>query len=530
MDKGGSKTSHRKVIFSIILIFIMLAVTAFVCAFTLTPKRFSVSVGDEMPETVRADVTIRDSTTGEIIYDKGDVVISEGATITHYDMTILESLDLIKEKASDVALYIGISLILIGACAVFVAFAMQSDKAVLINPRYMTIVALSVIITMIISLGLKRLSVFIIPATLSVLLISLLINRRTAYGLLIFSSIAVGLLAGEKGVVFNGTSTVMMVATLISGSIAIPLMRNKHNRGSLLVGGSIAAIVNGLCIVVCMLISMQSLEVILISGAYGLAGGILSTVLCVGTMPVWENIFDITTPSRLYELTNANHPLLKQLMTEAPGTYHHSVMVALLAESAAQVIGANSALARVGGYYHDVGKLRRPLYFRENQSQENIHDTLSPSESASIIIAHQADSVAILKKAKLPGDVIKIASEHHGNALMTYFYSKAKADDPSVTQRGFRYTGNRPSSAESAIVMLADCCEAAVRSLKTTDKSEIEAMVHKVISSKYQDKDSMLMNSPLTLQQISAIERAFLKTFNGILHDRVKYPEMDKQS
>ena len=191
-------------------------------------------------------------------------------------------------------------------------------------------------------------------------------------------------------------------------------------------------------------------------------------------------------------------------------------------------MGADPLLARVGALFHDVGKLRRPLYFKENQKNgENIHDKLPPLESAQTIIAHQKDGVTLLMRYKMPSAVIRIAAEHHGNSLMTYFFYKAKqAEGDKVQTKSFRYSGNRPSTKESAIVMLADSCEAAVRSLGDTSRDKAEEMVHKVIYGKMTDSDNMMTNAPLTLAEFTEIEKSFLKTFGGIMHDRIEYPDL----
>ena len=260
-----------------------------------------------------------------------------------------------------------------------------------------------------------------------------------------------------------------------------------------------------------------------------LFSALFSGLFVTGSLTIWEELFDIATPARLNELLNTGNPLLKQLMYDAPGTYQHCMNVAALAEGAAEKIGANALLAKVGAAYHDVGKLRRPQYFKENQQAENIHDTLSPQESASIIIAHQKDGATILAKNKLPGAVVRIAAEHHGNSMMTYFYRKAAETDPKVNPKNFRYPGNKPSTCEGAIVMLADCCEAAVRSLGDCTKEAREAMVHKIIWSKLTDGENQLSEVPLTLADISSIEKSFLRTFGGLMHDRIEYPEETKK-
>jgi len=243
-------------------------------------------------------------------------------------------------------------------------------------------------------------------------------------------------------------------------------------------------------------------------------------------MSMWENAFDIVTPARLHELANTNHPLLKKMLTAAPGTYHHSMMTAALAEGAAEAIGANALLARTGAMYHDVGKLRRPLYFRENQTDRNIHDTLSPEESAGYILAHQKDAETYLAKYHMPSEIRKIASEHHGTTLVAYFYFKAKKqqeeDGQPVVERLFRYPGGLPSTKESAIVMLADSCEAAVRSLNDPSREQVAEMVHRIIQGKMDD--GQLTACPLTLGELYRVEKSFLITFGGLMHERIRYP------
>ena len=257
-----------------------------------------------------------------------------------------------------------------------------------------------------------------------------------------------------------------------------------------------------------------------------MASSLILSVFCVGMLSVWENMFDIVTPARLHELANTNHPLLKKMMTAAPGTYHHSMMTASLAEGAAEAIGANALLARTGAMYHDVGKLRRPLYFMENQNGHNIHDTLTPEESAGFIIAHLKDAQAYLSRYRMPSEIKKIVNEHHGTTLVAYFYCKAKKlqekDGEPVIERLFRYQGGLPSSKESAIVMLADSCEAAVRSLSDPSREEIAEMVRKIVQGKMDE--GQLRQSPLTLEEVEKIEKSFLVTLIGLMHERIRYP------
>jgi putative nucleotidyltransferase with HDIG domain len=313
---------------------------------------------------------------------------------------------------------------------------------------------------------------------------------------------------------------------LVAGQAAVCFISLNSRRSAIIGAGAGAAAAGALTIAAIYMVRLEPLITVLVDAAWVFGSHVIATVLCVGTLSVWESLFDIATDARLHELCNTNNPLLKQLVAEAPGTYQHSVAVASLAENAAQAIGANGLLSRVCGYYHDVGKLRRPLYFKENQKpNENIHDTLHPQESAAIITAHTKDGVTLLNKYKFPSAVTKIVSEHHGNTMAAYFYYKAvqQAGGRPVAQKPYRYTGARPSSKESAIVMLADSCEAAVRSIPSPSWEAVEEMVHKVIRSKVDD--GQLALCPLTMLEMTQIENSFLRTLNGLMHERIEYPE-----
>ena len=199
-------------------------------------------------------------------------------------------------------------------------------------------------------------------------------------------------------------------------------------------------------------------------------------------------------------------------------------------KAAAEQIGANALLCRVCACYHDVGKLRAPLYFKENQHGRNIHDELDPYESARSIIAHVKDGVTLLEKYKLPGEVVRIVSEHHGDSVMVYFYDKAKKLAPEgakIDEKPFRYPQNKPSSKEAALLLLADCCEAAVRSMNNPTTEDVRNMITNVITHKWDKHDSMLWNSPLTFIDIKKIEKSFMKTFAALYHERIEYPDLE---
>ncbi len=257
-----------------------------------------------------------------------------------------------------------------------------------------------------------------------------------------------------------------------------------------------------------------------------MAGGVISGLIAVGLQPVFEAAFNLATPSKLLELANPNQPLLRRLLLEAPGTYHHSIVVANLAEAAAERIGANPLLARTGAYFHDIGKLKRPLYFKENQMGENPHDHTNPYVSASIVTAHTRDGLQMAQKYHLPPEIQRIIVEHHGDTPVMYFYHKAlqQADGKPVDVNSFRYDGERPATKESAIVMLADTTEAAVRSMPDPTPQAIERFIERLLRGKIED--GQLSNSPLSLRDIDGICEAFCKVLNGVFHERIEYPNV----
>jgi uncharacterized domain HDIG len=224
----------------------------------------------------------------------------------------------------------------------------------------------------------------------------------------------------------------------------------------------------------------------------------------------------------LIELSNPNQPLLKRLALEAPGTYQHSILVGNLSEAACEAIGANSLLARVGSYYHDVGKIKRPLMFKENQfGIENPHDKLDVLQSLDIIISHREDGIYLAHEYKLPNELIDFIDQHHGTTLVAYFYNKAKEQNLALPQDRFRYKGKRPQTKETAIVMLADSSEAAVRSLNELNEVKITETIKNIVKSKLEDEQ--LSESHLTVSDLFKIEEVFINYFKGVYHQRIQY-------
>jgi putative nucleotidyltransferase with HDIG domain len=261
---------------------------------------------------------------------------------------------------------------------------------------------------------------------------------------------------------------------------------------------------------------------------FGFTGGMISAIIVNGTIPLVESVFKYTTDIKLLELANMNAPVLRQLMVQAPGTYHHSILVGNLAESAAESIRANPLLARVAAYYHDIGKIRKPLYFIENTGgQRNKHDKLAPSMSALILTSHVKDGIDLARENKLGSELIDIIKQHHGTALIKFFYDRAKSlADPGVQQvdeRDYRYHGPKPQTREAALIMLADAVEAASRTLADPTPARIQGMVKKLINNIF--IDGQLNECDLTLRDLNEIAKSFTRVLSSSFHHRVDYPE-----
>ena len=480
-------------------------------------------------ETTRAQEKAADAV--EPIYiARGATIVESGQIVTQEQYDMLLSLDLVKGAEAASRLMPGTITYLFCVFGMLGLYLSVFERDTFSSNKQMTILALILWITLALEWVCYLIDPRVSPAVFGVLLAALLVSRKTAEMVNIAFALSFALLAGGSGnTLFGSDSILAMAAMLLSGQMVILVAERSRKRGTLIAAGSLGGVAGATVVVAGGWILDYGWNAILIYAGLQMASALILSVFCVGMLSLWENLFDIVTPARLHELANTNHPLLRKMMVSAPGTYHHSMMVASLAEGAADAIGANALLARTGAMYHDVGKLRRPQYFKENQNGQNIHDTLQPEESAGFIIAHQKDALSYLARYRMPSEVKKIVTEHHGTTLVSYFYFKAKQqqtqDGEPVIERLFRYQGNLPSTKESAIVMLADSCEAAVRSLNEPTREEVADMVRKIVQGKMDD--GQLKLSPLTLSEINAIERSFLVTFTGLMHERIRYPALE---
>ena len=423
------------------------------------------------------------------------------------------------------------------ALALLAGFAIAGFYSMLRLRDHMTSVRKALLVCVLLTVAIAPMpftmsvNIGFIPLTLMVLLLALLVNERIAIVASVPVAVAAAVIAGALGEAESAPAAIML-ASLASGVAAVLALNIRKTRSSTVIAAGAAGAAAVFAFSAVMLAGGEIFGEYWMTLLWLLGSCIVSGILAIGLMPVFETAFDVASDARLNELLNNNNPLLKRLMTEASGTYQHSLTVASLAEAAAETVGANALLCRVCACYHDVGKLASPRSFKENQrTDRNLHDELDPFESAKIILSHVKDGVDLLKKNKFPRDVIDIVAEHHGDSVMVYFYDKAKrmaGEGETVDINAFRYPSHKPTTKESAILMLADCCEAAVRSMNNPTMKDIANKVREVVTHKWDRRSSMLWDSPLTFVDIKRIEVSFLRTFAALYHERVEYPDLEE--
>ena len=457
-----------------------------------------------------------------VIIEKGQRILSVGDTVTKDKLKVLEDLNLLETKSRfDYSLAGAILIILVMLSFLLVLYMNYFCKKVLYNRNDLILLSILIITTLFLARWIKEYTTLLIPVFLAVILVSILLDVKLALMVNLVLTIAISIMT-------NGEIKFIFMA-LISGTFSIFLVSKANQRNKLTVAGAIIGLINVLVVIPINLMNKAGWRTILENGAVVLINGFFSTVFTIGLLPTLESTFNVITPMRLLELGNPNHPLLKRLLTEAPGTYHHSLMVGNLAEAGAEAIGGNPLLARVGAYFHDVGKLKRPGFFTENQMSENPHDKMTPNLSALVITSHVTDGVELAKKYKIPLAIIDIILQHHGTTLVAYFYHKAKNSEKGeeVDESKFRYEGKKPRSKEAAVVMLADSVEAAVRSMPDKTEGKIEGLIRKIIKDKLED--GQFDHCDLTLKDLDSIAKSFMKVFGGYFHNREEYPEIKKE-
>lgn len=458
---------------------------------------------------------------------RGDVVVKKDKVVTESDKLALIKLDQLYSYFS-LEKFMSMALITLGIFLVAGIFSYRLkreiwEKTTVLFILFIITIAF-IIVTKIFTMMVESYSPlwgYLIPLAALSMVVAILFEWQIAVMMTFCSSIFVGLLT-------QNNFEYLLVAIL--GGLFSIFMVSHLSRGAEF---RKVGFCNGLAIGLFAFGVNMSFDPSLIKGFYaflvGFGNGIFSTVLTIGGLYFLETSIHITTPLKLLELSNPNKPLLKELMEAAPGTYNHSLMVANLSEVAAEAIGANSLYARVSAYYHDIGKIKYPEFFVENQKNpyDSQHDNISPHLSALIITSHVKEGVELGKKYKLPQSIICIINEHHGNSVVSYFYHRAKRGITKfkVEEDDFRYSSDKPKSRESAIVMLADSVEAATKALRSPTPNQIEQLNKKIIQSKV--NDGQLDESNLTLAEINKIVNSFVKTLTSVYRQRVSYPEIE---
>ena len=486
----------------------------------LTPN---MTVNQEVTESNRQ--AARDAVEATY-YQSGQNIVVAGERINAAQLAVLESLGLLEGNRFDITVDLGVML-LVGLTFLMVFFAIiRFEKAFLKSLQNLLLVAVISLISVGACLAVAQLNPYLIPISMTVILCAALTSPQIAFIMNMAIAVFSGMLSGMVASVFTQQCLCIILATILSGPVIIHLVCKRRQRATVLISGVCAAGINLLTMLGIGLLINNSLNEVMINALWAAGGGMLSAVLCIGIQPVLEYLFNLATPYRLLELSNPNQPLLRQLLVETPGTYHHSIMVANLAEAAAEAIGADTLLVRTGAYYHDIGKLKRPQYFKENQVGENPHDFTEARVSAAIILSHVTDGAAIARKYRLPQQIINCIEQHHGTTFVTYFYAKANKDsDAPVDMTEFTYPGPKPQSIETGILMLADTVEAAIRSVGESTAEQIEENIRRLVKDKIDS--GQLDMTELTLQDVEKICSAFAKVLNGIYHKRIEYPKIN---
>jgi cyclic-di-AMP phosphodiesterase PgpH len=449
---------------------------------------------------------------------KGQTIIRYGDQVTPFQLEEAQQVGLTAPQADWLRILATFLLVII-LFAVALGYMMQFRRATLHSTRQLLLLGSLVLGIVLIAKAIVPLdprAQYIVPMAAVPMLVSALLDT----GLGIIVALAVGLLTG----IIADNVTELTLIGFLGGSLGAIVVHRLESLGRWFQAGVLVAGVNFVTLIALGLIERHgTVDELLGLGAFAVMGGLLSAVIAAGLVTFLSEVFGITTPMKLLELMTPNNPLLRRLMVSAPGTYNHSIVAANLAEAAAEAVGANPLLARVGCYFHDIGKVRRPHFFVENQAEMgNIHENLSPMTSSDILNAHVTDGIELLDQYKFPQSVREIVQQHQGTTVKKYFYREALKQGLEVREEDFRYPGPRPRSKEAAIVMMADSIEASTRTLKDRSPEGIRAHVHRIIQGFV--RDGQLDDCELSFRDISLMEEAFSNMVVSIYHARIDYP------
>jgi hypothetical protein len=486
-------------------------------ATALVTPRIKANDLPDAAATVAAQAAARSAVAAiQVQVTAGEVVVREGSVVTPQDVEKLRALGLVGQDI-DRAVAIGLigwALLIAGVLALFIERYAEEAWA---DDRRLVLVGVSVVVLTAAGRALvpHALAVYAAPYAAVAMMLTILVGGRSALATQIAGALHVGIMSAQVELV----AYVLVPALLGMAAVRRATTAREFVAGAFNVAGGNLGVLGAF-----LLVSRPTDVVGLVQLAAAAVGsGILSGLVAFGATGFLGHLFRITTVFELRELADPNHPLLRQLLLRTPGTYHHSLLVANLAERAAEVIGADTLTARVGAYYHDIGKMRNPLAFIENQTGKNPHDELDPLVSAQIVSAHIRDGQVLAQRYHLPEQIADMIPAHHGTLLVKYFWQLAKERGQVVDEQAFRHPGPKPRTREAGIVMLADGVEASVRSLAEKTPETIRAMVDKIVDERV--ADGQLDECDVTLRDIHRIKDAFCELLLGVYHERIPYPE-----
>ncbi|WP_216830052.1 HD family phosphohydrolase [Alkalihalobacterium elongatum] len=470
-----------------------------------------------------------------VIIREGQLLVKQGELINHEIYEQIRMVGLL-DDAFNIYPYLGLALLVLLMVGMLAYYLNEAQTSVKTNNSHLLMFILIFFIgvsVMKITSLIERLDIvaigLIVPVAVGAMLLTTLIHQRIALFSSIFFAIIASIIFNNDAVgTFNFTFGVYILFSCFAG---VYFLGRSTSMTRILKAGLFVSFINMVTIISILLLKGFQQGWIEIGMHLGFAflSGFIAAVLTLGLVPFFEAGFGILSTTKLIELSNPNHPLLRKILLEAPGTYHHSVVVGNLAEAACESIGANGLLARVGSYYHDIGKTKRPHFFIENQMKiDNPHDKISPQLSKTIIISHPYDGADMLKEYKMPKEIIDIAEQHHGTTLLKYFYHKANQEtEQKIPEEQFRYPGPKAQTKEAAIVGIADCIEAAVRSLNKPTPDKILAMIRKIVNDRLED--GQFNECDLTLKELDKVAVSMYETLQGTFHSRIEYPDDPKE-
>ena len=444
----------------------------------------------------------------------GTLIAKTGEILTERKIDILDKLGIYNYKMSIFIITLNIIFLLVISSIFNVVTTRFYSKDVLEKKKYKAVMLL-MIVTLLVFRVVPDSMIYLVPIDTMLLLLMFIVRPRFSI-FLTMMLISYLLPITDYDLKYF---TIQSIAILATGFLS----KNIGTRSSVIAIGIQLAILKILLYLILSFFSMEESFGMALNTIKLFVSGLFSGMFAIALLPYFERTFNILTVFRLIELADLSQPLLRKLSIEAPGTFQHSMMVATLSENAVIEIGGDPIFTRVACYYHDIGKTKRPQYYVENQTDgKNLHNNISPFMSKMIILAHTKEGAEMGKKYKIPKEIRDIMFEHQGTTLLAYFYNKAKEIDPNVQEEEFRYSGPRPQTKESAVILLADSIEAAVRSLDVKDPIKVEEMVRKIVNAKI--ADNQLSDANITFKEIEIIINSFLKTFGAIYHERIKYP------